>query len=308
MSFLHLFKEKSLIGIDITHNQVCLVEMTKGKTGLQMLGYSQTIIEEAEDQSSSHLCMELALKKALMELQQPGRQVAIAVDHSATIFKTLALDASLRATEIMALVRKQVSEYFNLEQSELLLDFTVLGAAKTPGLVDVRWVATKRWEVATQINLLTKLGFMVSQVEVSSFALQRTLGYFFQQLDVAKPTELIALAYIRSDALFLGIFDRNKSVYVLAEHHHFLANVDPHPVISQFIQRGLQTYLSTHNPRRIDGIFLAGLSATELLVDLVQTQCQISTYSSDPLAWFGNTNTHSSQFLLSIGLAMNIQR
>lgn len=304
------FQKNSILGIDITPNYVCLVELAKGKTGFSMLSHAQTTITtNAFDYQQPAVTQAISL--ALEQAQPKSREAVIAIDHTAVIFKSLALDAKLNEEETMVLVRKQASQYFHLQQQELMLDFTRLDSAQTPGLVDVLWVAARRRDVDPQITALKKVGLTVSQVEVNSFALQRTTSYLFSQLDAElgnSTSELVVLTHIGKESFFAGIFNRERSVFILSERSSYAPNLDQTDFICQFIQRSLQTLLSTHTSCQVAAIFLAGIGIEKLLAERVQQQCQIPTHICDPLAWFGGAHKNSSAFLLSTGLAMKRNR
>ncbi len=281
------FKPKSptLLGLDIDRHAVRLVEVVKGH-GYQLRSCSQVPIQ-LENSSTGfgwdNPLVIAALRRAIDESDLQTRHVAIALPHSAVLFKTVELDKTLHDREIEAQIRERAEQYFNYPLSELMLDFEVLDTpAQHPNLRQIRWVAARRQEIETRLRVLAAVGLHAKIIEVDNFALQRVIVALIQRDFL--PSQQVATLHISESAILLIVMQQQQVVYTRLEN--YVGADDCQPILAAPIltatARALQLFVSSTTQPAVAMLLLSGSCLSNELAQSIQQHTNIPVNTLQP--------------------------
>lgn len=299
-------KPTSLIGLDIQTNAINLLELDYNKPHYTLLACAKTAVDPGNWVAALEQCLALS--------NPTSKTVALALDHCTVLFKTAEIDATLTEDEIFSHIRNRASQYLNLPLDELLLDFEMIGPAKThPNLNEIRWVAAKRHSIAPWLSHLQHIGLNLALIDVNSLTVQRA-AYFLG----AKNTTT-ALVHISDHSLLLSILHRSSAIYTLAEPWQaslIIKDQDATKKILAFITRALQFYYDTENPPTITVILLSGHWVTADLATTLLQQTGINVTLANPWVQINISSAmqqrlsvyKAHEFMQAFGLALRCRR
>lgn len=313
MKLIHFFKKHftqslTLLGIDLDQQSLRLIELNKINSTYLLRSCIQVSLPEKnvpEDFSWNHPEFSDFLKKTIQESNIKTRQVALALPHTSVLFKTIELDKTLRASEMMAQIRNHAEQYFNAALSNLMIDFEILGDSKHhPDLREVRWVAAKRLEVESRISVLAAAGLTASVVEVDSFSIQRVAIFFIKKNKLHLNSA--AIIHIYFSQILLTVFHKKTYIYTRVENYD--TKMDDFSALTHIIVRILNVFLSINPEYRLSLILLSGHHISVDLLSDIQKQTNIETKPLDIFSVLKNKNIDeklsTTHFSVSVGLAM----
>ncbi len=304
MNMMRWFRKvQPLIGLDMDFTAVRLIELIYKDGEYRVNACAKASIERAESCIEERAII-AAVKQAVNRAKPRATKIATAVSHAEVIFKQVQLDASLSEEEIASQVLNQADRYFNYPIQDLMLDFEILGRAKNhPGLVEIRWVAARRRQVESIVNVLTQAGLTPTVMDVDSFALQRATHLLIKQMAMVEQS--VAIVQLNAQSFLLSIFEQNIPIYVRTENYPETASAE---IITSLLIRSLQLCSS---PNKVALILLAGEKAKMAnLKEQIRIQTHILTQIADPFTFLAAQNKPDSaishEFMISMGLAMRI--
>ena len=312
---------RALLGVDINANAICMAALTHDNQKFWVQACARTPLAVANPNQEQ---ITAALRQTLAATNIRVKSAAIAIDHSAALFKIIEVDASLTEDEIISHLHSRASQYFNQSSEELLLDFETLGPSKNhPALRVIRWIAAKKQPITNYIESLKHVGLTTTIVDINSYALQRAAHYCFHKTSTIP--SVIAVVYINGESVLFTVSDHQIPVYTLAEQNKSPQHgVDATSSLLTFIMRALQLYYNSEPHKPITQLTLCGHIADPGIINTIQQHTGISTELSVPFDCPGFqfaekkqsaslpnnrlSQYHAPEFMLSIGLAMRIGR
>ncbi|HVV69844.1 MAG TPA: pilus assembly protein PilM [Gammaproteobacteria bacterium] len=302
---------RALLGIDINSNAICITALTRNRQGFSIQTYARAPLPIDEPNPEQIISI---LQQTLTNANTRIKSAAIAIDHSAALFKVIEVDASLTEAEILSHLKSHISQIFNQSAEELLLDFERLGPSKNdPNLVTIRWIAAKKQPVINHIANLKKIGLTTVAVDINSYALQRAAYYCLGKSTVTTAAT-IATLYINGESILFTVSDHQTPIYTLTEHNKSLTQKDTGKnCILAFITRALQLYYHSESHKPIDLLALCGHIPDISLMAAIQQETHIPSKVVDPFEYLSyksaeKTSYPACEFMLSIGLAMPTAR
>lgn len=313
MSLLQYFyklksKPRALIGLDIDHQVVRIVELSSIGDNYQLHACINLPhhIKNPADFSWEHPQVITTLKQALLEAKITAKQVAWALPHSAVLFKTIELDKTLHSTEITQQIHQHVEQYFNYPLSELMLDYEILpGVTQHPDLQQIRWVAARRCDIDRRLQVLADLGLHTCMVEVDSFALQRLINGTIKNT-LSQPS---AVLHIYPCSILFGVLHQQQMLYTRVENYSDVT------ILLPTILRMWQLFFSQEIRYKLSNIWLSGCYINEELLAEIRQYLQIETQILQPFMLpalsLSTEITYSSAvqqtFAICMGLAMRVK-
>lgn len=298
-------KTKSLLGIDINADSIRLVELSRLGSNHQI----ETCINMPLTASMPDDLVVTALKETLAQTQIKTKNTAIALSHSAIIFKEIEIVPGLSNKEIENFLHFNIEKYAGEPANNISFDYQLIETgAKTDEHITLRLITVRRERVEKCIKLLQEANLYPKIIDIDSYALERAVRQQFKTV-----TGLLAVINIDAGAILIVVIDCEKMVYA---HEDFTSQAEMHSVTQIVTQLKLKlppVFAALHQP--LEKIVLAGEKATLLgLKETINAQFNVPTVIIDP--FFGMQLSHSTSqelvqkiaptMAISCGLAMRV--
>ncbi|MDR1662241.1 MAG: pilus assembly protein PilM [Azoarcus sp.] len=214
-----LFRAKSrqLAGLDISSSSVKLLELVQGgRGGLRVERYVIEALPRAavvDGNIANFDAVAGSVRQALRRFGSGIKNVAIALPASAVFTKKIILPAGLRELEMETQVEAEAAQYIPFALDEVNLDFQVVGAAGTPGEVEVLVAASRKEKIEDRVGVVEACGLKVAVVDVESLALEAAFELAVRQLPSAGSGKLIALVNIGAAVMNFSVFRNGQKLY-----------------------------------------------------------------------------------------------
>lgn len=202
-------KAKQGLGIELTPERVNIAQLEKSKQGIKVTALASVPVPEGVFQDGRILdttAMADTIRQGLEEKKIKLKLAASAVPIGEAVIRLIKLPAELNDFELRDMVLNQEAAlYLPFPREEADVDFQKLGTTlDEDGIerVEVLLVATPREITEAYINTFAQAGLQLDVLEVSSFALMRTLR---DQLQQFAPGEAAALVDIEYDGTEISI-------------------------------------------------------------------------------------------------------
>ncbi len=275
----------TLIGLEFSSQSIQWVELSFMANSLQLLSHACIPIEKTSTTHSS-VAIATALKQARHRLKPKTRHVALCIDFSSVLFKTIEIDKTLTMGEIYQYLQQQARKHLATSPDDLMLDFKILGPSPNQlELMKVQWVAARHRDLRALLAGITQAGLKPVIADINSYALQRAATY---TLENQLANRLIAAIHLNEQSLLLVIFDQEKQ---LAVRNAVCTSND-----------NIVELLGEHI-HGISHILLSGTAVTNELIHTIHQETGIETALTTPFPEI----PQGQQFAISLGLAMRIQ-
>jgi type IV pilus assembly protein PilM len=236
-----------------------------------------------------------ALKEMFAQTQIKTKNAAIALSHSAIIFKEIEIAPGLSNQEIENFLHFNVEKYTGESAKNISFDYQII---ETKGKIDehitLRLITVRRERVEKCIKLLQEVNLYPKIIDIDSYALERSIRQQFKAT-----TGLMTIINIDAGAILIVIIDHEKIVYA----HEDFTNRAEIQSVTQII-----TYLKEkllHQP--LEKIVLAGeKAALPGLKEAINTQFGIQTVIIDPFFGMQLSSSISQELVQKIAPMMAI--
>jgi type IV pilus assembly protein PilM len=288
-------KKPELLGIDISTVAVKLLELSKVGSHFRVESYGVAPLppDTVVDKNITRVEVIGNIIKAVVK--QSGtrlKHAAVAVPGSTVITKMISMPAALNEDELAAQIELEADQYIPYALDEVSLDFVVQGpTAKTPNMIDVLLVASRKENVEDRVTALELAGLKAEIVDVESYAIEHSCALILDQFPDREASRAIAVADVGATVTTLNIVHDRQIIYTreqsfggkqlteeiqkryglsyeeagLAKKHGGLPdNYGPEILepfknaVAQQIGRSLQFFLSSSAHRNVEYIILAG--------------------------------------------------
>jgi len=206
-----------LLGIDISSTSVKVVELARTGATLQLNAYAIVALPAEETQGKDQSRIQIigtAIRKAIRQMGTRLTRGIAAVPSSAVIIKTVVFPATLREDDIEAQIELEAEQYIPYPLEDVSLDFYTLGtSSRSPGLVDVQVVASRKEHVEDRAAALEWAGLKAEIVDVESFAMMRACDRIYVGLPDGGPEDAYAVVDAGSASTSLIVIQKGQVIF-----------------------------------------------------------------------------------------------
>ncbi len=314
-------KNTPLVGVDISSSAVKLLQLSHsggryrveyyGVEPLPVNAVEQKAIKETDRVSS---CIAKAVKRSGVKT----RNAAAAVSGSAVITKVINMPADLTEDDMEHQLSMDANQYIPFPVEEVSLDFSVLGPAEQPEMVNVLLACARSEKVDVCVEALEGAGLTPRVVDVEVYAIENAYNTFIKDHLGIDANEVVALFDVGASITSLHVIHQNRNIYNreqdfggtkltedimkryglsyeeagltkrqggLPESYESEALQDFNAELIRNINQSLQFFFSTSGHGNVDRILLAGGCASISGLDgIVEEQIGVPVQVADPLA------------------------
>ncbi len=311
-----------LIGIDISSTVVKLLELSLQNGQYRVESYAVEPLPPNAVAERNIVDVEgvgHTISKALKSSGTRSKFAAVAVAGSA-VTKTISLPANLTEDEIEAQIEFEADQYIPFPLEEVYLDFQRLGPSqKTPEMVDVLLVASRREHVDMRVDALQQAGLTAKIVDIEAYAMETAFRLIAAQVPDRGDNKTVALVDVGATMTILNVLDNHQIIFhreqvfggrqltEAIQRHYNLSyeeagqakkdsiglSDDYGPKVlepfkeamSQQIQRSLQFFFSSSQYGKVDIIVLSGGTVRIPGIDaLIQERLGVPTIIANPFS------------------------
>jgi type IV pilus assembly protein PilM len=207
---LNFFSKSSQhLGVELTPERVNIIQIERGKKGTKVSAFVSLPLPEGSYQDGrivDSLAISEVLRQGLEDKKIKTRKAASAVPVGESVIRLIRLPAELDDFELRDMVLNQEAAlYLPFAREDADVDFQKLETdIDEDGIerVEILLVATPREVTDTYLEVFQNAGLQLKVLEVSSFALLRTLRPQLMQFDVR---EAVALVNIDCDGSEISV-------------------------------------------------------------------------------------------------------
>ncbi|MEX5588926.1 type IV pilus biogenesis protein PilM [Pseudomonas urmiensis] len=168
----------SLLGVEIAHDSIRMLQVQRRQGRYQALAWAQEALDVPlhADWSKDYQPLIKALRSAYLRSGCKRQQVAVALPGAEVICKVCSLPAGLTAAQLEERLLADAERLFPFPLEDLAMDFQVMGASpQAEGHVDVLVAACRQRSLELLEQVFEEAGLQAVAVEVDSIALRRVL-------------------------------------------------------------------------------------------------------------------------------------
>jgi len=202
-------KSNKGVGIELAPERVNIAQLRKQRQGLKLDSLTSVPVPEGifvDGQITDPAAMAQLIQQALAESQIKASRVATAVPGRESIIRLIPVPAELDDKELREMVlNHEAGLYLPYPREEADVDYQKLGyRVDEDGIekVDVLLVATRKDITDSYVSTFEQAGLQVDILEISSFALIRTIREKLRQFG---PQEAVVLVDIEFDSTEIAI-------------------------------------------------------------------------------------------------------
>ncbi|HIK29653.1 MAG: type IV pilus assembly protein PilM [Oscillatoriaceae bacterium SKW80] len=201
-------KKKQGLGIELSPDRINIVQLCKQGQGYKLENFVTVEVPEnvfQEGQIADAPQIAELIRQALADNKIKIRNVATAIPGREVVSRLIPVPAELNDQELRDYMNQEAGLYLPFPREEADVDFQKLGLfVDEDGIekVQVLLVATRKEIIDTYINIFKEAELAIDVIEVTSFALLRTIR---EQLQQFTPQEAAVLADIEFDSTELAI-------------------------------------------------------------------------------------------------------
>ncbi len=180
MGSLSFGSSSSTVGLDIGTDHVRAVQLRQAGAGFALSGYGAVEVPMGAVVEGEIVDIEAvtsAIKEVWRRSGVRGKDVSIGVSNQKVIVRLIDLPFMERA-ELAGAIQYQAQDYIPMAIEESILDFQIIGDYMTPSdehMMEVLLVAAHRDMISSTVAAVEGAGLRLSQIDVSSFAIVRSL-------------------------------------------------------------------------------------------------------------------------------------
>lgn len=201
-------KKKQGIAVEIAPDRINIAQLRKHGQGYKLANFISVDVPEGifqEGQVTDAPAVANLIVDALAEHKIKLKQVATAIPGREAVIRLIPVPAELNDQELRDYMNQEAGLYLPFPREEADVDFQKLGLfVDEDGIEKVRvlLVATRREITDIYINIFKEAGLGLDVIEVTSFALLRTIR---QQLEQFTPQEAAVIADIQFETTEIAI-------------------------------------------------------------------------------------------------------
>jgi type IV pilus assembly protein PilM len=201
-------KKKQGIAVEISPDRINIAQLRKHGQGYKLATFISVEVPEGlfqEGQITDAPAVANLIVEALTEHKIKLRQVATAIPGREAVIRLIPVPAELNDQELREYMNQEAGLYLPFPREEADVDFQKLGLfVDEDGIEKVRvlMVATRKEITDIYINIFKEAGLGLDVIEVTSFALLRTIR---QQLEQFTPQEAAVIADIQFESTEIAI-------------------------------------------------------------------------------------------------------
>ena len=295
-SLSHYFKKphKSILGLDIGHNLVTIVELALIKNNLTLHAFALAAY------SSEDNLVDI-IRPLIKSNSFKSRNVATCIPDSLIYQQNLAISNKLNKLEVEDAVYIAAQKY--IPNINLNIDFNIVGNSKNnPELLDVVMIAARTDLITHKVELLSSCGLNVVNIEPKSHAVMRALGHYFIE------AEPIALIDVNSSSTRIYIIQQNELLFeneeILNIAIHSPAAIEE--LLCDWIQRMCVLFYVKYGKNTITQFLLSGeFQFNSAHTDSMRRRLKTAVSIFDPLPYASHYIDHRQALVTACGLAMH---
>ncbi len=174
-------KGRPLLGVDLGSSAVKVVELKRGRAGINASGVALELLTPEIVVDGAILDSAFLgdiIGQMLRELRTKNRAVATAVSGHSVIVKQISMPA-MTEEELQAAMATEAAQHIPFELSDVNLDHQVLNLHEN-GMMDVLLVAVKKDKVTNYTSALSMAGMQPVVIDHDPFAMQNCYEYNYQ--------------------------------------------------------------------------------------------------------------------------------
>ena len=267
-------KTKNLIGIDIRDNAIRLVELSYLKGNYTVENILRGDIASLKDLKT--------------------KNVAIALPHSAIIFKEIELEQRLTDKEIEDFLQLNIEKYIGEPANNISFDYKIVNMNDS---IILQLITARRECVEKHIKLLQEANLYPKIIDIDSYALERAV-----RRQVNNISGLVAIINIDHETILIVVLDHEKIVHTYED----FISAEEMQSVDQVVAK---LRLKLHEP--LEKIILSGEGVAIPGLDItINIQFNVETTIIDP--FFGMQVSEkidqkiAPAMLISSGLALRV--
>lgn len=168
------------VGLDIGTDLIRLAQVKQSNAGPQLTAYSSVPMPSGavvEGEIVDPVAVTGALRELWRQAGVKSREVAIGVSNHKVVVRLIELPF-MEANELAGAIQFQAQDYIPIPVDEAIIDFHVIGEYVTPAdehMMEVMLVAAERDMISSAVAAIEGAGLRLMQVDVTAFALVRSL-------------------------------------------------------------------------------------------------------------------------------------
>ena len=294
---LHGFrlKPQRLLGIDLNSHAVRLVELSFSQGNYQVETWANITLPPGEING--------AMLSAILQKNRTTTKItAIALPHSAIIFKEIKVISGLSTKELNAFLQFNMGKYIGTTADNVSFDYRVVqqGVIKEKHIL-LQLAAARRDKIAQYLQLLKAANLSPKIIDVNSYALERIVRHQLRNI-----VGLIAIINIEIDSILIIVINHEKIIH--AHEDSIITTMQTTAQITEQLILKLQLVF-TAVTQPLNKIILAGAKAEELGIT-VNKQLKIPTTVLNPYLNMRRSNnaveTSTAAMAISCGLALRV--
>lgn len=320
------------VALDISNSSVKALELSGSPDKCRVEAFASGSMQQ-DATGDSPVTDSAAAGRAIREVVKRAgtkqKKVAVAVNSSSVITKTINMPAELTEDEIEQQIVYEADQYIPYPVEEVSLDFQILGPADNdPDMNNILLVACRRETVNAYTAAVEAAGLTIGLVDVETYALQNACSLLTGQMPGGGTDTTVALLDFGANRTAVNIVSNNETIYTREQDfggQQLIENIQSHygmpadqamtklrnnqldgafnqEILPQFaarmarqIEQSLQFFFSASDAHNnVDQVMIGGGCGMLPEIDrLLEDSLQIPTVTCNPLA--GATAAASAQ-------------
>lgn len=313
-------KNPPLVGLDISSNDIKLVELSEGSNknyrleryAIELLPKGAVLdgnIENIEQVSE-------AIRKVIKKSGTSAKYVALAMPAAAVITKKIFLPATLSEQALEVQVESEASQYIPFSMDEVSLDFCLIGPAANQEDIEVMLAASRKEKVEDRVAVAQAAGLQAKVMDIESYAVRTSIQRLIEKQANQGQDQIFAVFQIGARRTYICMILNGNVIYEreqqfgggqltqdivrnygmsqeeaeLKKKNGDLPDSYEMELLEPFLEnaamevtRAIQFFFTSTPYTRVDQIFLTGgCAVVNGLVDIVAERTKISTAVVSP--------------------------
>jgi type IV pilus assembly protein PilM len=203
------------VGLDIGTDHVRVAQVRSGGGGYQVSGYGGIALPMGSVVEGEIVDTE-AVSRSIRDLWRQagvkGKDVAIGVSNQKVVVRLIDLP-SMEKAELQNAIQYQAQDYVPIPVEDAILDFQIIGDYMTPQdehMMEVLLVAASRDMIQTAVDVVESAGLKLGSIDVTTFAIVRSLMDDVQPVlpEEGEESEATAVIHISSGITNIAVVEK----------------------------------------------------------------------------------------------------
>lgn len=251
---------KSILGLEIGHNTIKLIEVSKKGSGLLVERFS--LLDTPKDCIIEGVMQNIepiyeVISKEMSKTKYKAKKAVIVIQSNAVIIRNITMPKRTEKV-IKQLLAIRPEEYLPVDTSQYQIDFKIIKEFEEQGEVkqEILLVAAPNSIILPMVNLVESLNLTPIQITIPSQALEKVFGDSTSLLEDTK-----------GDILVIDIGGKTTTVTIVAEDHTILTRMIE--VGLEVIREALENVLGTSEVHGEDVDYLKELLRPQLEYNII---------------------------------------